>query len=113
MSSPDPSDLDFVKEGTTPNDDQEAKEEGKFYAAQAKRKDSEKQTIHQIFTIAIWIIFWSAIILTFVLGWHYIMPKCFRWLCPDDLSSLEYALKSGLLGVLGALLGKYGNTLFK
>lgn len=89
--------------------DKRAEQEVQFWLNDGERGDKFKHTIFQIVRIGLWVVGIIMLAIIIVLAWHFLTPKCWRWLSPDELHNLERILFSSvILSLAGKYFKKYG-----
>lgn len=107
----DTSSLSDYKESTPSNLIPDQKETNTIdLDADAKREESKKNVVHNLFVWSIRVI-WAVVAFLFVIrSIHFILPESWFWLNSDQIQSLDKFLFSG---AVGAMLGKFGDRLLK
>lgn len=83
-------------------------EERKLYK-QYRRDEAEKDNIHKIFKIFLWILAIGLGAIFMVRIVHFVIPPYLQWLAPEQLQEIDKLLFTGFAGTF---VGRYVNKLY-
>lgn len=106
-------DENIIESAEEPSTELAEDEQKSYLKKEWIRKDSLRQTIHNLSIIVIKGIVIYAGILAFVLLCNYILPENLRWLDDQSIDNIEVQLKSGALISVGSLLTNYVKSIMK
>lgn len=80
------------------------KEEDELFGQQSKNKLALLRTYGKI-SVALMIVFTFVFVVllissVFIWAWHYLVPEEWRWLCDEDLNTIQSIMFSGSLGLI-------------
>lgn len=84
------------------------REDAKILEENTSFKNKEDKHFHWVRIVFIWVASSVLIIVGLVMVWHLIAPDGYRWLTPEETINLK---NMAVTGILGAVLGKFGNKL--
>jgi hypothetical protein len=93
-------DVSDIKEPIIPPIDSIAEQEQRTYILRAKRKDQMEGTAHKISIILLWIIVLIIIVVGLCRLVHLILPHCYQWLTPEEITKIDEFFIHGTFGAL-------------
>lgn len=108
MTEPTKNNLDLISEPIPKGKLEKTKEENEIYDEQSK--GSKNKHKHNVFICGLYFITILAISILGIRVWHYVASESYQWMSDVQLQSLDKFLSTGLVGTL---LGRYGNKLIQ
>ena len=99
--------LDKIHESTELTSDDLAKQEDRHLFEDKERAGNIRKHVHKIIVIIIWVFFFAFCVLLLTRISHFILPKCWFWLCDDQLKAMDNLIYSG---AIGSFVGRYITT---
>lgn len=84
------------------------KENAKILEGSTCFKDKEDKHFHWVRVMLIWSLSLILLIMGGVMAWHLIGPSEYRWLTKQETAELK---NMAVTGILGVVLGRFGNKL--
>lgn len=91
-----------------PRTDVDSTKENDFLSGDIKRGEQQKNAVHVMFLVLLWIVVVILISALLTRAAHLVLPLSWQWLSNDQIQGLDKYLTSGLIGII---IGKFGDKL--
>lgn len=91
-----------------PRTDIDSTKESDFLSGDAKRGEQQKNAVHVMFLVLLWIVVVILVAALLTRAAHMVLPVSWQWLSNEQVQGLDKYLTSGLLGII---IGKFGDKL--